>query len=405
MSETNGTPPLISQIVDQTVYVNHATDPISFTVVTMQTPIASLNVSADSSNPLLVRSDRIILAGSGASRTLVMTPAFDRTGVTTITVTATDSAGTSASVRFLLTVMGEGGPATFSNPGGIMIPEFGFATPSPSTIMVSGLSGMIRKINVTLKELTHTWPEDIEVVLISPTGQKAVLMSGAGSGYPLDDIDLTFEGDAQAALSDEGQIVSGTYRATNFKTQQVSTSADLPGLYVTNLSGFNGFDPNGDWDLYVIDEDHQDGGRVTTGWTLTLSTTINSPPLIESITNQITAPGVTVGPIDFRIYDSETPEENLLVSGVSSDPTIVPQENIILGGHGSSRTVSIIPAVGQTGSVTITLSVADGSGATAGYSFSLSVISSKPPEVVALPIEAIGEDGTTESVVVNVQIR
>ena len=54
----------------------------------------------------------------------------------------------------------------------------GHANPSPSTINVSGLTGTITDVNVTLTNFVHTCQGDIEVLLVAPTGQKVLLIDG-----------------------------------------------------------------------------------------------------------------------------------------------------------------------------------------------------------------------------------
>jgi len=57
-------------------------------------------------------------------------------------------------------------------------------TPYPSTISVSGLTGVVGKVTVSLNGLSHSFPDDLDIMLISPTGQKIMLMSDCGGGHP-----------------------------------------------------------------------------------------------------------------------------------------------------------------------------------------------------------------------------
>ena len=66
------------------------------------------------------------------------------------------------------------------------------------------------------------------------------------------------------------------------------------------------------------------------------------------------------GPVNFTVGDAETPAANLQLSGVSSNPTLVPNGNIVFGGSGTDRTVTVTPAAGQSGTATITVTVNDG---------------------------------------------
>ena len=80
-------------------------------------------------------------------------------------------------------------------------------------------------------------------------------------------------------------------------------------------------------------------------------------PSISAIANQITYINTAVGPVSFTVSDSEG--DSLTVSQASSNPTLLPTGNVVLGGSGANRTVTLTPASGQTGVSTITLSVAD----------------------------------------------
>src|SRR6185436_7391487 len=70
---------------------------------------------------------------------------------------------------------------TFVNSGLITIPASGSAAPYPSGIFISGLAGTITKVTVTLNNINHTFPADMDVLLVGPGGQKTLLMSDAGA--------------------------------------------------------------------------------------------------------------------------------------------------------------------------------------------------------------------------------
>jgi hypothetical protein len=66
------------------------------------------------------------------------------------------------------------------NTDAIAIPDSGTSTPYPSTISVSGLSPVGGLCSVELKGISHTFPGDIDVLLVGPGGQNAVIMSDVG---------------------------------------------------------------------------------------------------------------------------------------------------------------------------------------------------------------------------------
>jgi hypothetical protein len=99
----------------------------------------------------------------------------------------------------------------------------------------------------------------------------------------------------------------------------------------------------------------------------------NTPPEISPVPGMTIEEDTTAGPIVFSVSDQETPPEELQVDGRSSNPALVPQGNIFMGGSGSERTLSLSPAENQSGSTTITITVTDASGGQASTAFELVV--------------------------------
>src|ERR1019366_1274260 len=87
----------------------------------------------------------------------------------------------------------------FANPSAIVINDSplygtpGLATPYPAVINVSGLAGLVAKATVTLTNLSHGYPSDIDILLVSPTGQNSFLMAKCGGSYAINDVTLTFD--------------------------------------------------------------------------------------------------------------------------------------------------------------------------------------------------------------------
>jgi len=81
-----------------------------------------------------------------------------------------------------------------------------------------------------------------------------------------------------------------------------------------------------------------------------------------------------LGPILFTVGDDSTPADALTVSITSSNQAVVPDDNLVLGGSGSSRSLIAVPALGvETGTTTITVSVSDGTETTT-TAFTLTVV-------------------------------
>ena len=93
--------PTISPVANQTIGENTATATLPVTVGDLETPAASLSVTALSSNTTLAPVANVALGGSGANRTVRVTPAANQSGAATITLTISDGTTTAVSALAL----------------------------------------------------------------------------------------------------------------------------------------------------------------------------------------------------------------------------------------------------------------------------------------------------------------
>ena len=156
----------------------------------------------------------------------------------------------------------------FRDASAITLPD-GPAGTFPSTLNVSGVPGTVQKVILTLHDLTHAFPDDLDILLVGPGGQTAVVMSDAGGGNALSFVTLTFDEDSPLNLPDNGRLVSQAYRTSNYEgTGDVFPSPAPPLPYGSNLNIFKGSNPNGVWSLYIYDDVSGEGGALSGGWSL-----------------------------------------------------------------------------------------------------------------------------------------
>src|SRR6185436_12157669 len=96
--------PTISDIANITINEDGNTGALAFTVGDLETAAADLIVEASSSNLVLVPQSGITLGGSGANRTITVTPVANGFGTATITVTVKDAVNATSSDQFVVTV-------------------------------------------------------------------------------------------------------------------------------------------------------------------------------------------------------------------------------------------------------------------------------------------------------------
>ena len=56
------------------------------------------------------------------------------------------------------------------------------------------------KLTVDLRSLSHTFADDIDILLVGPTGATAIIMSDAGGSWPIFNLNLTCDDNAATAL-------------------------------------------------------------------------------------------------------------------------------------------------------------------------------------------------------------
>lgn len=120
--------------------------------------------------------------------------------------------------------------------------------------------------------------------------------------------------------------------------------------------------------------------------------TPNTAPTLSAIADTSTLED-TAKVVPFTIGDTETAAGALTVTRGSNNQTLVPTGNIVLGGSGFNRSVTITPALNATGTATITLIVTDGGGLTATRSFLLTVDAvNDAPTLTAVASQTTNQD-------------
>jgi PKD repeat protein len=147
----------------------------------------------------------------------------------------------------------------------------GVAEPYPSTITVGGVGSVTTGVSVRLDGLTHTFPSDVDILLVGPTGENAILMSDVGGNTDAVGAVLTFSDLASVTMGQP--VVTGTYRPTNSGGGDSWPAPAPTPSGATALATFNGTDPNGTWSLYVVDDAGGDSGSIG-GWCLFVATAI-----------------------------------------------------------------------------------------------------------------------------------
>jgi len=172
--------------------------------------------------------------------------------------------------------------AQFTNLSAITIPDSGAASIYPSDISVGGLEGVVATVTLTLNGIQHAYSSDLDMLLVSPSGQSFNFLSEIGDETGFDTrVTITLSDLAVPALpTDDVAIPSGSYRPAAYSLDAVFPApAPASGYQFPRPTGngtftsiFSGTDPNGTWSLYVVDDTAEDAGSIEGGWSLSIST-------------------------------------------------------------------------------------------------------------------------------------
>lgn len=311
--------PSISGIANVTIPSNSTTTPLPITISDPETSAASLSLTADSSDKTLLPLSGIVLGGTAGSRTITLTPAVNRSGTSTVTVTVSDGALT-ASSSFVLTVN---------------------APPANTAPTLSVIANANILVNTSTAPLAFT---------IGDAESAASALTLSASASP-------------ATLVPLANVVFGGSGAN--RTVTVTPAANQSGTAT----------------IYVTVSD----GALTAQRSFIVVVAANTPPAITTIPATTISKDTSTAPLAFTVSDAEISAIDLVVTARSDNATLVPATSLALSGTSSNRTLTVTPATGQSGSATITLTVSDGSASTSS-SFSLTVSgTNKAPTISKIP--------------------
>jgi uncharacterized repeat protein (TIGR01451 family) len=254
-------------------------------------PTSNLVASLLSSNGVVSGSPQqpygvVVPGGPPVAQSFIFTVNAGTAGVVVATLLLEDGTNKFDNISFSF---GLGSTLTVARQG-IIIPDSGPGTPYPSTLVVGGLNGRIGLATLTLSNLNHTFPDDLDVLLVGPGGQKALVLSDALGPFEVNGLTLRLDDNAPTALPDNAAAVSGTYRPSDYESGDVLAAPAPAGPYGSALSVFRDTDPNGTWALYIFDDFDGDRGRLDNGWLLTLSTVDPVAPEVDLAVSVTDAP-------------------------------------------------------------------------------------------------------------------
>ena len=233
-------------------------------------------------------------------------------------------------------------------------------------------------------------------------------VSGAG--------DVNGDGFDDLIVGADGADPNGESSGQSFVVFGSSEGALGSVLELSSLDGSNGFalngiapddsagiavsgagDVNGDgFDDLVVGANGADANGSDSGQSFVVFGA--APP--PAIADQTILEDGTTGPLSFTVEDLDTPLDELVVTGSSSNPDLVPDDNIVITGDGGDRTVTVTPTADQSGNATITLTVSDGElEASETFELTVSSVNDAPSfELPTAPDQLVNEDSGLQTI-------
>src|ERR1044072_3224612 len=202
--------------------------------------------------------------------------------------------------------------------------------PNPLSFEVKA-PGKVTNVTITIRGFRHSYPDDVDMLLVGPEGQNAIIWSDVGGSTAATDLTITLSDTAATPLPDVGPPLSQSYRPGNFGLRPdvfpLGTPAPLGG---SALSIFNGTNAKGVWRLYLMDDaDATDNGSIAGGWSLDITTDCvpPSPALQVAYQDKFFNLGDAVGVVEPGLNSYLTMNRSDLSNRIVRTVELIPRQN------------------------------------------------------------------------------
>jgi subtilisin-like proprotein convertase family protein len=144
------------------------------------------------------------------------------------------------------------------------------SSPYPSSVTVSGEQAIVTSVSVQIRGLTHQLPDELDLLLVGPTGLTVLLVSDAGATAETNETFTVSDGALGQLPPDSG--LGGTFQPTDIDDGEadVFPTPAPAGPFGTSLSALAESGANGTWSLYAVDDTADDAGSIGS-WELRIS--------------------------------------------------------------------------------------------------------------------------------------
>ena len=210
------------------------------------------------------------------------------------------------------------------------------------------------------KEISDTFTVTVNAIDDAPTVSQAIS-------------DVTVDEDADNQTIDLSSVFTDIDNDDSAITKSIQSNSDstLISASINDNTLTLEFFENQNGSAEIIIKATSNGKEITDSFNVTIQE-INDLPTISMISSQKVS-DTAISPITYTINDVETAAENLSVTLLSSNTSILPflPDNILMSGDSVNRTLSLTPVEGAYGTSMLTLVVMDTDNGFATTSFSI----------------------------------
>ncbi|MBV9761658.1 MAG: Ig-like domain repeat protein [Acidobacteriaceae bacterium] len=226
------------------------------------------------------------------------------------------------------------------------------ASPYPSTISVSGMSGAVSGVSVNIVgwNFPNSYPYTLELMLVSPSGQALVFFAGncGDNQQSLSNFNLTLS-DSASGIPPNGYNQDCTSNASykpygnssflggcpTFAGATPSSASCANGSTVNFTNTFTGATPNGNWNVYAeIYDDQENQG--------TLQINLN---LTTEVSQSATTTAVSANPTD--IFNSSPNNSSTFTATITSSGGTVNEGQVQFYDNGATAGTPVAVSGGQ----------------------------------------------------------
>ena len=426
ISELTG-PPGISAIGTVNILEDSSANNLPFMVNDLQTSTPFLVVTTSSSNPTLLPNGAIVLSGTGPNRTATLTPMPNAVGASTVSLVVTDGNSLTDTQSFVLNVAPVNDAPTFTAGAHQSVLEDAGpqSIPNWAGAIDDGDPEVTQTTNFVVTPLSGTVNFSV-FPTVSPTGTLSYTsapdsVGSATFSVRLDDNGGTANGGVNQSadqtftvsvgpVNDAPTVNAISNLSTNEDTATVAIAITLgdvdnpvAGLTLSATSSNSSLVPVGNvvfggagasrTAVVTPDPDQfgtasitvtvSDGADTSASTFILTVNPVNDAPTIAPFADIFTIEDTASGSSAIAVGDIDSSVLGLSLTATSSNLALAPLANIVFGGSGASRTVTITPAPDQSGTASITMTVSDGF-ASSARTFILNVIANNDPPSFAV---------------------